>query len=81
MTPQLKLTKRKSDTAEAKALAEIHREWEAWHGPNGEPWRPYAGSTEPWSEKVSASLEKGTYTVIVDAPVPRWRRILRKIWG
>jgi hypothetical protein len=81
MTPQLKLTKRPNRTAEAKALAEIHREWEAWHGPNGEPWRPYAGSTEPWSEKVSASLRKGTYRVIVDAPVPRWRRILRKIWG
>ncbi len=81
MTPQLKLTKRPNRTAEAKALAEIHREWEQYNGPNGGPWKPYSGSTEPWAEKVSASLDRGRHIVIVDAPVPLIRRILRKIWG
>ncbi len=81
MTPQLKLTKRPNRTAEAKALAEIQREQSEWVGALNQPFKPYTGSTTPLADKVSETLERATYRVIVDAPVPRWQRILRKIWG
>jgi hypothetical protein len=60
-----------------RAMDQIEANWNAWHGPNGEPWTPYSGSTTPWSEGISKSLDKGRHLVLSEPRIPWWRRALR----
>lgn len=61
-------------------MAKISQNWREWRGEGGAQWNPYDGPTSPWSDKVSAALERGRYVVVASAPIPLWRIILRKIF-
>ena len=78
-SPKLKLAENKS--AYETAMDQIDEAWRHWHGPTGQPWVAYDGSTTPLHDAVSRSVEKGTYQVKVDAPIPFWRRLLRRLRG
>lgn len=55
------------------------RYFSVYEHPATERTRPPTILTTPLADKVSETLERATYAVIVDAPVPRWRRVIRKI--
>lgn len=61
--------------------ARIEQSWREWSGPNGKPWTPYDGSVEPWTGKVSESVDKATYRVNLSEEIPLFRRILRFFRG
>jgi hypothetical protein len=54
-------------------IEQSHREW---HGPNGEPWKPYDGSTEPWTHKVKRAGES-QYRIVVESEVGWFRKFLK----
>lgn len=82
MKPKLKLARSEDDVSQEDIFrAGIEQNWFEWTGPSGKPWVPFAEPQENPALPVEEISRRATKQIIIDQPVPLWRRLMRWLRG